>query len=370
MDSAKPNTSKEEKAVNNSKNNIDSSTKEGINLNLNKVNNLAHYYISYDEYNNVLENLQNITNRLHKKKSNYLLKQSELSINRRYILLDWIMYLSSKLYFQRKTYCIASNIVDMYFSRTRFKIRTDQIQLVGVTSLIIAAKFEECTFPNIDFFIMACDNIYTKDQIIETEIRILTELNWDTIYSCMYDWGNLLTYNWDVNIEKLEQTGKIKKDEYPKFYDDTKNSGLLGSFQQIIDFITLDYEYNFMDEKYICIDLIFLLVGLATNIFITNDTNNEVIISYKSKNEKIASLKKIFIEIFNGVNINMQLLNKNFEYCYKFLNIKFEETNYRRKLDEIDYILLQKHNPSFLIRIQELFEMEAKSLNDDLQKKA
>ena len=363
MDTIPANVNKEEESLDNSNNCFDCSKKKGSKFKQNKINNLTHYCMSYEEYNNELDNLQKITNNLHKKKLNYILKQPELSINKRYILLDWIMYLSSKLYFQRKTYCICSNIIDMYFSRTRYKIRTDEIQLVGVTSLIIAAKFEECILPDLDLFIMACDNIYTKKEIIESEIKITMELNWDIKYSCMYDWGNLLTYTWDINVEKFEQIGKIKKNEYPRFYDSSKNNNFLGSFQQIIDFITLDYEYNFMDEKYICINIIFLLVGFANNIF-RIDTINKLIENYNIKNKKIISLRKDLIEIFSEICINMELLDQHLEYCYKFFNIKFEKITYKNKMDENDFILLQKHNPSFLRHIQKISEIEAKKMNE------
>jgi len=51
------------------------------------------------------------------------------------------------------------------------------LQLVGVTCLFIACKYEEIHPPLVDDFVYITDNTYTRDNIIQTEKVVLGELN-------------------------------------------------------------------------------------------------------------------------------------------------------------------------------------------------
>ena len=48
----------------------------------------------------------------------------------------------------------------------------EQLQLVGVTCMFIASKYEEMYAPEISDFVYITDNTYTKHQILEMEMRV------------------------------------------------------------------------------------------------------------------------------------------------------------------------------------------------------
>jgi hypothetical protein len=52
-----------------------------------------------------------------------------------------------------------------------------QLQLVGVTAMFLASKYEEMYVPTIDDFVYMTDNTYTKAEIRRMEIKILQTLN-------------------------------------------------------------------------------------------------------------------------------------------------------------------------------------------------
>ena len=54
-----------------------------------------------------------------------------------------------------------------------------KLQLVGITALLLASKYEEMFFPNIEDFVYITDNAYTSSQIREMETLILKELKFE-----------------------------------------------------------------------------------------------------------------------------------------------------------------------------------------------
>jgi len=58
-------------------------------------------------------------------------------------------------------------------------ISKDKIQLVGVTAFFIASKFEEIYPPDIKDFVMICDKLYHKKDIIKMELAILRTLKFE-----------------------------------------------------------------------------------------------------------------------------------------------------------------------------------------------
>lgn len=54
-----------------------------------------------------------------------------------------------------------------------------KLQLVGVTAMLVASKYEEMYAPEIGDFVYITDNAFSKSQIREMEMLILKELNFE-----------------------------------------------------------------------------------------------------------------------------------------------------------------------------------------------
>lgn len=56
-------------------------------------------------------------------------------------------------------------------------MKKTELQLLGVTAMFIASKYEEMFAPDISDFVQVTDHTYTKHEIIEYEKNILVKLD-------------------------------------------------------------------------------------------------------------------------------------------------------------------------------------------------
>ncbi len=62
----------------------------------------------------------------------------------------------------------------------------EKLQLVGVTAMLIASKYEEIYSPEVQDFVYITDKAYSKAEILECEYRMLQTLSFDTTFSSSY----------------------------------------------------------------------------------------------------------------------------------------------------------------------------------------
>lgn len=97
----------------------------------------------------------------------YMEEQRDLSERMRLILVDWLVDIHYKFKMIEETLFLTVYILDKYLSMTF--IKRDQLQLVGVTALYIAAKYEEIYPPDLTEFSNATDKTYTNKEILKME---------------------------------------------------------------------------------------------------------------------------------------------------------------------------------------------------------
>ena len=90
----------------------------------------------------------------------------------RLILIDWMLQVSQDLSLMRETVHYAISIVDRYFSIVQLQ-ESRELQLIVLTSMILACKLEEVRPPSLELMISFCLNIYTEEELRKTEIYIL-----------------------------------------------------------------------------------------------------------------------------------------------------------------------------------------------------
>ncbi len=79
----------------------------------------------------------------------------------RQILIGWLIEVHLKFKLLPETLFLTVNIIDRYTSLKQVK-RTEY-QLLGVTAMLIASKYEEIYAPEIRDFIYMTDKAYTKE---------------------------------------------------------------------------------------------------------------------------------------------------------------------------------------------------------------
>lgn len=81
----------------------------------------------------------------------------------RAILVDWIIEVHLKFKLLPETLFITINLIDRYLSIV--SIKRNSLQLVGVTAMFIASKYEEIYAPEVRDFVYITDNAYSKTEI-------------------------------------------------------------------------------------------------------------------------------------------------------------------------------------------------------------
>ncbi|XP_051875737.1 G2/mitotic-specific cyclin-B1-like isoform X1 [Pristis pectinata] len=93
----------------------------------------------------------------------------------RAILIDWLVQVQVKFKLLPETLYLTVSILDRFLQDSL--VTKKNLQLVGVTAMFIASKYEEVFPPEIGDFVIITDDAYTSAQIRQMERRILKKLN-------------------------------------------------------------------------------------------------------------------------------------------------------------------------------------------------
>lgn len=137
---------------------------------------------------------------------NYMEFQSEIEWTMRSTLIDWLLQVHLRYHMLPETLWIAINIIDRFLSVR--VVSLVKLQLVGVTAMFIAAKYEEILAPSVDEFVYMTENGYTREEILKGERIILQTLNFSvSSYSSPYTWVRRISKadNYDIQTRTLSK---------------------------------------------------------------------------------------------------------------------------------------------------------------------
>lgn len=110
----------------------------------------------------------------------YMQHQDELEWSTRGILVDWLIEVHTRFHLLPETLFLAVNIVDRFLSKK--VIQLDNFQLVGITAMFIASKYEEVLSPYIGNFKRITNDGFTEEEILSAERFVLSTLDYDLSY--------------------------------------------------------------------------------------------------------------------------------------------------------------------------------------------
>lgn len=106
----------------------------------------------------------------------YLSRQTDINSKMRAILIDWLVEVHMKFRLVQETLYLCVNLIDRYCALK--PVTRAQLQLVGVTALLIACKYEEIYPPEVRDCVYITDRAYTRQQVLDMEQDILKILEW------------------------------------------------------------------------------------------------------------------------------------------------------------------------------------------------
>lgn len=117
---------------------------------------------------------------------NSLQNQSIVTSFYRVTLLNWLLEVCQEYDISLKTFVRAQGIIDRY-SLINTDIKSDQYQLIGVSSLWIAQKLEDVTLVSSLDLVYISKNCYTVNELIKMEKKILKDLDLDVYFPTTLD---------------------------------------------------------------------------------------------------------------------------------------------------------------------------------------
>jgi len=123
----------------------------------------------------IFENLK-VDETKHQAKFGYFAQiQNEINERMRAILVDWLVEIHIKFRLLPETLYLTVNLMDRYLEKV--PVTKQKLQLVGITALLIASKYQEIYPPELRDFVNAADKTYTRDEILEMEGDMLRTMN-------------------------------------------------------------------------------------------------------------------------------------------------------------------------------------------------
>jgi hypothetical protein len=113
----------------------------------------------------------------------YMSRQPHINEKMRAILIDWLVEVHLKFKLVPETIYLTVNLIDRFLELE--VVERSKLQLVGVTCLLLASKYEEIYPPELRDLVYITDKAYNKDEILKMESRICKALNYKfTFASC------------------------------------------------------------------------------------------------------------------------------------------------------------------------------------------
>lgn len=103
--------------------------------------------------------------------------QTDINPIMRSILVDWLIEVGQEYRLSSETLFLSAAYLDRFLSLV--DVKRNRLQLIGVSCMLIASKYEEIYAPQIEEFCYITDNTYTREQVLTCEKQVLDTLGFD-----------------------------------------------------------------------------------------------------------------------------------------------------------------------------------------------
>ncbi|KAE8674301.1 Cyclin-A3-2 [Hibiscus syriacus] len=104
-------------------------------------------------------------------------QNDHITVDMREILMGWLVEVTEEYKLVSDTLYLTVSYIDRFLSA--HSVSRNKLQLLGVSCMLIACKYEEITPPGIDDFCYITDNAYTKEEMVEMKKDVLKLLDFE-----------------------------------------------------------------------------------------------------------------------------------------------------------------------------------------------
>ncbi|CAJ2675378.1 unnamed protein product [Trifolium pratense] len=103
--------------------------------------------------------------------------QRDVNSSMRGVLVDWLVEVAEEYKLVSDTLYFSVSYIDRFLSLN--DLSRQKLQLLGVSSMLIASKYEEIKPPEVEDFCYITDNTYSKEEVLGMEADILKALKFE-----------------------------------------------------------------------------------------------------------------------------------------------------------------------------------------------
>ncbi|PNT47172.1 hypothetical protein POPTR_002G010000v4 [Populus trichocarpa] len=109
--------------------------------------------------------------------SNYMEQQFDINERMRGILIDWLIEVHYKFELMEETLYLTVNLIDRFLAVQ--PVARKKLQLVGVTAMLLACKYEEVSVPVVEDLILISDKAYSRKEVLDMEKLMVNTLQFN-----------------------------------------------------------------------------------------------------------------------------------------------------------------------------------------------
>lgn len=179
----------------------------------------------------------------------------------RAILLDWLNEVTDVYKLHRETFYLAIDLVDRFLSAEQ-DVPKQELQLIGITCLFIAAKIEEIYPPKLSEFSYVTDGACEDEEILNKELVILKSLNWDLTPMTVNAWLSVYLQLY-AGMQKENAGDQQEQDllSHNHTHIHNNNNPTPTAHTHVRDFMLPGYASHFFDQVSQLLDICILDIG-------------------------------------------------------------------------------------------------------------
>ncbi|XVF68064.1 hypothetical protein PTKIN_Ptkin10aG0173200 [Pterospermum kingtungense] len=108
---------------------------------------------------------------------NYIDRQFDINEKMRAILIDWLIEVHYKFELMDETLYLTVNLIDRFLECCT--VIRKKLQLVGMTAMLLACKYEEVSVPMVEDFVLISDKAYTRKDVLDMEKLMVNTLQFN-----------------------------------------------------------------------------------------------------------------------------------------------------------------------------------------------
>ncbi|KAI3725551.1 hypothetical protein L1987_65341 [Smallanthus sonchifolius] len=107
----------------------------------------------------------------------YMSQQHDITDKMRGILIDWLIEVHYKFELMEETLYLTVNLIDRFMECQT--VSRKKLQLVGITAMLLACKYEEVSVPVVDDFVVISDKAYIRTEVLDMEKEMMNTLQFN-----------------------------------------------------------------------------------------------------------------------------------------------------------------------------------------------